>query len=445
MAGGVAIVSFAGSAKNIENERTGLIAKDGDVTEFAAHILRVLDDPALQARLGRQAREFAASNLSWTKNAGHVEAVYDRLLAPESRRIQSRQNSRTLVKAVPETQSGAGGGSGLSQTPMTRQPLVGLGMPVFNGAAYIADTLESILGQTFADFELVICDNASTDATEAICRAFAAVDPRIRYYRNDTNVGAHPNYNRTFQLARGKYFKWTPHDDVLHPDYLATCVLALEENRDAVACQTQLDFIDASGSKLGLVGTNLVGADSARPARRFHAAALRPHNCYEVMGLFRRSTLEASVLLESFHGADRALIADIGLRGRILHVPRPLLLVRDHAQRYTRARTRPQDRAVWHDARLSGKRTFPTWRLYGKYWSIVCNSQWPMRERARASLSLLQWWFVNWNAARMVVDVLGMFVPSVVGRAERFKQRLFSPAPGIDQVRAGPRGQSKHH
>jgi glycosyltransferase involved in cell wall biosynthesis len=418
MAGGAAIVSFAGSAKYIEHGRTGLIAKDGDVAAFAARILEVLGDLQLQARLGRQAGEFAARNLSWAKNAAHIEAVYDELLAPE-------------------------GDSGPSRSAVARQPMVGLGMPVFNGAAYVAETLESIREQTFTDFELVICDNASTDDTEKICRAYAAADPRIRYYRNVTNLGAHPNYNRTFALARGKYFKWTPHDDVLHPDYLAACVHALEASPDAVVCQTQLDFIDQHGAQLGIVSTNLVGADSARPAARFRAAALRPHNCYEVMGLFRRRALAASVLLESFHGSDRALIVDMALRGRFVHVPRPLLRVRDHAQRYTRARLRPQERAVWHDTRLHGKRTFPTWRLYGKYWSIVAHSQTPLRARARASLSLLQWWFVNWNAARMVVDVLGTLVPNAVGWAESFKQRLFSPAPGIDRVRTAPRSQSR--
>lgn len=416
-AGGAAIVSFAGSAKNIEHERTGLIASDGDVAAFAASILRLLGDPALQARLRTQARRLAVRTLSWEKNAARVEAVYDKLLAP------------AVTRSAP---------------PDIRQPLVGLGMPVFNGAAFLAETLESILRQSFEDFELVICDNASTDATEAICRAFAARDSRIRYHRNATNLGAHPNYNRTFQLARGKYFKWVPHDDVLHPDYLAACVLALEESRDAVACQTQLDFIDGMGAKLGLVGTNLAGADSVQAATRFRAATLRPHNCYEVMGLFRRSELGASVLLESFHGADRALVADMALRGRILHVPQPLLRVRDHAQRYTRARIRPQDRAVWHDTRLKGKQTFPTWRLYGKYWSIIARSQAPLQQRTRAALGLLQWWFVNWNFVRIIVDVLGALVPDVVGRAERLKQRLFSPAPGIDRVRASPRDSSKH-
>ena len=87
------------------------------------------------------------------------------------------------------------------------RPLVSIGMPVFNGDRYLEKALDSILEQTLDDFELVICDNASTDRTGEICRDYAARDRRIRYLRDDTNIGAHPNYNRTFAEARGRYFK----------------------------------------------------------------------------------------------------------------------------------------------------------------------------------------------------------------------------------------------
>lgn len=332
-----------------------------------------------------------------------------------------------------------GGGQPAAVGTSLSEPVVGLGMPVYNGERYIGEAIQSILAQSFGAFELVICDNASTDATADICRAFAAADRRVRYYRNETNVGAHPNYNRTFELSRGTYFKWVPHDDLLHPEFLATCVAALEKQPDAVICQTQLDYIDGEGHKLGVVSTNLVGTDSRRPSVRFGAAVLLPHNCYEVMGVFRRQALTGSILLMSFHGADRALIAQLALRGQFIQIPQPLLIVRDHDERYTRARVRPQDRAVWHDTRLKGRRTFPTWRLYHEYWSMVLKASLTARERAAVAVRLLQWWFANWNAARMTVDVLANFVPGVVRWAERLKQALFSPAPGIDQVRKARR------
>src|SRR5690606_6873079 len=86
-------------------------------------------------------------------------------------------------------------------------------MPVYNGANYLRCALDSILAQTFQDWELIICDNASTDETQTICEEYAARDPRIKYHRSSRNIGPSANYNRTFELSRGEYFKWAAHDD----------------------------------------------------------------------------------------------------------------------------------------------------------------------------------------------------------------------------------------
>ena len=98
-------------------------------------------------------------------------------------------------------------------------PRVSLGFPVYNGERYLAAALDSLLGQTFRDLEVVICDNASTDRTAELCAAYAARDARVRYHRNPTNLGAAPNFNRTFELSRGEYFKWAAHDDVCAPTF----------------------------------------------------------------------------------------------------------------------------------------------------------------------------------------------------------------------------------
>jgi glycosyltransferase involved in cell wall biosynthesis len=87
--------------------------------------------------------------------------------------------------------------------------LVSIGLPVYNAGQYLEEALDSILAQTFEDFELIISDNGSTDNTEAICWSYARRDQRIRYFRNETNLGAAWNFNRVFELASGKYFKWT--------------------------------------------------------------------------------------------------------------------------------------------------------------------------------------------------------------------------------------------
>jgi glycosyltransferase involved in cell wall biosynthesis len=91
-------------------------------------------------------------------------------------------------------------------TEFTR-PLVSLGLPVYNGEDFVAAALESVAVQTLSDYQLIICDNASTDATEDICRRYAAGDTRIQYIRNPVNLGAGPNFNLTFKYATGRYFK----------------------------------------------------------------------------------------------------------------------------------------------------------------------------------------------------------------------------------------------
>ena len=94
-------------------------------------------------------------------------------------------------------------------------PKLSIGLPVYNGERHLRRAIDSHLAQSFTDFELIICDNASTDRTEEICRYYASMDERVRYYRHATNTGAVWNFNHCFEIARGKYFKWSSHDDFL--------------------------------------------------------------------------------------------------------------------------------------------------------------------------------------------------------------------------------------
>ena len=113
-------------------------------------------------------------------------------------------------------------------------PRVSVGLPVYNGADHVAEAIDSVLAQTYRDLELVICDNASSDRTEEICRRLAHRDPRVRFYRNDENLGATGNFRRTFELARGEFFNWLSHDDLLAPKYVEQCIGVLEHSPESV-------------------------------------------------------------------------------------------------------------------------------------------------------------------------------------------------------------------
>jgi len=103
-------------------------------------------------------------------------------------------------------------------SPAAHPPKVSIGMPVYNGEPFIREALDSLLAQTFTDFELIISDNASTDGTEAICREYAARDARIRYVRQAENRGVGANFKFVLEEAVGGYFMWTAVDDRLSAD-----------------------------------------------------------------------------------------------------------------------------------------------------------------------------------------------------------------------------------
>lgn len=309
-------------------------------------------------------------------------------------------------------------------------PVVSIGLPVFNGENFLAEAIESVLAQTFAAFELIICDNASTDRTGEIGRHYAALDPRVRYFRNDHNLGAAPNYNRAFALSRGRYLKWLAHDDRLHPDYLARTVAVMEARPELVLCNSRVEVIDATGRRIGIYGSILGQAGQSSAAERFATFVLQAHTGVDIFGLIRRSALVGSLLHARFHGADRALLAQLALRGPMLQLDAPLHQVREHADRYTRQASSARLRAIWHDVANRPRTTVPILQLHAAYRTMVAQEPLTPAERRRARLTLLRWWLVNWNFARVLVDLLGLALPGVVGFSERLKTRLVGAAPG---------------
>jgi glycosyltransferase involved in cell wall biosynthesis len=100
----------------------------------------------------------------------------------------------------------------------SKKPLITVAIPVFNGEKEIADAIQSVLNQTYLDFELVVIDDCSTDQTLNVARSFS--DPRIRIMENEVNLGYIGNFNRTVNEAKGMYLKILCHDDVIVPNCL---------------------------------------------------------------------------------------------------------------------------------------------------------------------------------------------------------------------------------
>src|SRR5207253_648120 len=174
---------------------------------------------------------------------------------------------------------------------MSREkPLVSFGMPVYDGERFIASALDSLLGQDYENFELLISDNASTDGTGEICRAYERRDARIHYYRNETNLGATKNFNRLLELSRGKYLMWAGAHDLLEPAMVSRCVELLEDDNAVVLSYPQAKHIDAEGleidSRMDKIDTRGMSI-----AERYAHVIWNVHSCHLVYGLVRREAL----------------------------------------------------------------------------------------------------------------------------------------------------------
>ena len=158
-----------------------------------------------------------------------------------------QENSKSLPWTGSPTASSARWADAVQEGAQRSYPRLGIGMPVYNAEDYLPLALDSLLNQSFTDFEIVVCDNASDDRTQEICLQYAKNDSRIRYIRDDVNRGAAHNFTRVFQLSRGEYFKWAAADDLCHPDFLQRCVELLDAKPEVVCCHSHTTKIDAQG------------------------------------------------------------------------------------------------------------------------------------------------------------------------------------------------------
>lgn len=254
------------------------------------------------------------------------------------------------------------------------RPRVSVGMPVYNSERYLEEAVESLLVQSFDDFELVISDNASTDRTEEICRAYASKDDRINYFRMRQNYGPIHNFNNVFRLSAGEYFKWAAGDDVCGPDYLLRAVEALDEDPSTVLVWAKTVGIDEGGRRLPLAEevSDLNSPDSVHspdPTVRFRRLL---RNIWWVDGPFygvmRAGALAGTRWLHPRHmSGDQILLTELSLRGRFYEIPEEMFFSRVHAGKTSmRQRTLRERTRLVHQTK-PGRGPIGWWNLFRGY------------------------------------------------------------------------------
>jgi glycosyltransferase involved in cell wall biosynthesis len=215
---------------------------------------------------------------------------------------------------------------------------VSLGLPVYNGERFVRQAIQSVLDQTFTDFELIISDNASTDSTPDICEEFARKDSRVRYIRQEINIGAKANFNRVFEYSRGEYFKWVAADDVCGPRYLELTVAQLDADPTVMLAHTLSRTINGKGEIVTSAEMDAhVIFDEGLPVRvrpedgprhldvtlphnRFREILIGTHWCFEIFALIRRQGMLMTYPKLDYYGSDKVMLAQLSLLGRFIEV-----------------------------------------------------------------------------------------------------------------------------
>jgi glycosyltransferase involved in cell wall biosynthesis len=289
---------------------------------------------------------------------------------------------------------------------------VSIGMPVYNGGAYLEVAVESLLRQTYRDFDLLIADNASTDDTPEVAARLAARDRRVRFVRNDRNIGATANFRRVLDEATGPYFKWACADDWCAPDFLEACVHVLEARTDVVLCFGLTTEVDAAGNPLGVYRDNL-DLDVESPVVRFDKAVARLGTQLNALqGIIRLDALRSTRGIGHFRGWDEVLVVELALRGRFVELQRPLLYRRMHPAAASAATTL--------EARLrhidpTGRRrlSFFWWRQFSEQARAVWAAPLPVSVKLHLSRRIARkaWWF-KWGLARELGSGLRRILPA---------------------------------
>ncbi|MEB3181782.1 MAG: glycosyltransferase [Nostocaceae cyanobacterium] len=303
---------------------------------------------------------------------------------------------------------------------LCQPPRVSIGLPVYNGAKYISEAIESILNQTYTDFELIICDNASTDETSEICQQYALSDNRVRYYRNPTNLGAIQNSNLVFELSRGEYFKWSAHDDMIAPTYLARCVEIMDTDPSVVLCHSQTVLIDAEGKEFAFDPVencyvdgfgNLYRPDTHRevenwyPHETYAEVLMQTRWCWKIFGLMRTEELRNTWLLELFYGTDKVLLAEMSLKGRFVEIPEPLFFNRRHSQQSFSLSSVREREIYINPAAAKKKFILPRFACVWGYTRALLVADLNLGDRIRCLLVLCYWLISVENWQRFFIDL----------------------------------------
>ena len=267
---------------------------------------------------------------------------------------------------------------------------VSIAVPTYNCEKFISQSLDSLLAQTFDDFELVISDNASTDGTEEICRRYATLDKRVRYIRRTENIGGPGNFRYVFSQCSGPYHKWSTADDFWHPRFLEEAVAVLDNHPDVVLCYPKTRLIDADGATLSDYDDRLDLTDDS-PRTRFRDLYRLIGLCNAHLGLIRRDAMLRTKLIAPHKASDVDFLGELALLGKFKLLPDVRFYRRFHQASSSWARDSKEHQKQYYDPANRVKGTSEAWKRLRFQWAMLWHSPIGLGDKIALSGDLARW------------------------------------------------------
>ena len=280
-------------------------------------------------------------------------------------------------------------------------PDVSICMPVYNGEEYLASALDSVLAQTYPNFELIISDNGSDDKTQEICNRYCKIDQRIRYIRHESNNSVHWNFNFVVQNANGRFMTWFAHDDILEPNFISVSTNYLLQHPETVLVTGDFKIIDEIGTEIRVEKINKIRKNikwNNRQIEFFKNPNLNVYYC--IYGMMRTDVCQS--IMKSVKepriatGMEFPILARFAVIGEIESLPSVLRRYRKHAASvYSREHA---ESAKASKVRHLASRLLNIYRLRFEQMTILFSSSQSLRSKCRIFLLVSlahKWLFIK--------------------------------------------------
>lgn len=304
--------------------------------------------------------------------------------------------------------------------PRVNYPLVSFGIPVYNEERFVGETIESLLAQDYQNIEIIICDNASGDGTEAICRKAAEQDPRIRYHRNSENIGLIANFNKVCRLSKGDFFMWVGAHDLMSGNFVSACVKEFMQSPQVVLCHGETQCLN-EGRPNQTVPYH-VDTRGLSQADRLRRIMLSAHSWCGICGLMRSSAFKQTRLFTDGISADIVLLAELSFYGEFRFIPSITLyhrIVTSHFYTPTKQeleRLMSLKRAQRHPLLVK----FPFAHFIYKLLQLIHHSKLSFFEKIKLDLALMG----EYARSTIIGNAINLAVAALPERPRKFLRRV---------------------